>query len=130
MNDKDIPAGPQSGPLLGLGSSDGLGPGSEAARLVEYLKGYPRTDGTDAAIRVLSEQVVEIERLKADRDSWMQQASDRAQDALDLVAAERKHWRTMLSPQHVFRGSCPDAQNWHDRDPECPACRALGDWTA
>jgi hypothetical protein len=31
MNDKDIPAGQQSGPLLGLGSSDGLGPASEAS---------------------------------------------------------------------------------------------------
>lgn len=35
---------------------------SEAARLVEYLKGYPRSDGTDAAIRVLLEQAAEIER--------------------------------------------------------------------
>lgn len=32
----------------------------------------------------------EVERLRADRDSWAQQASDRAQDALDLVAAERE----------------------------------------
>lgn len=89
---------------------------------------YPDTNGR-ADLEPLYDQDA-IDRLTADRDSWMQQASDRAQDALDLVAAERKHWRTMLSPQHVFRGSCPDAQNWHDRDPECPACRALGDWTA
>ena len=46
------------------------------------------------------------------------------------VADERKHWRTLLSQQHVFRGSCPDAQNWHDRDPEGPACLALGEWRA
>lgn len=46
------------------------------------------------------------------------------------VAAERKHWRTLLSRQHVFNGSCPDAENWNDRDPECPACRALGEWRA
>ena len=32
----------------------------------------------------------EIERLHAEVDSWSQQASDRAQDALDLVAAERE----------------------------------------
>lgn len=34
----------------------------------------------------------EIERLSADRDSWAEQASDRAQDALNLVAAERERW--------------------------------------
>ena len=45
-----------------------------------------------------------------------------------LMAAERKHWRTLLSRQHVLNGSCPDAENWHARDPECPACRALGEW--
>ena len=65
MNDKDIPAGPQSGPLLGLGSSDGLGHGSEAARMVEYLKGYPHTDGVSDAIRVILAQAAEIERLRA-----------------------------------------------------------------
>lgn len=30
MNDKDTPASANTGPLLGLGSSDGLGPGAEA----------------------------------------------------------------------------------------------------
>ena len=84
---------------------DGLGPGSEAARLVEYLKGYPLTDGVSAAIRVLSEQVVEIERLTADRDSWMQQASDRAQDALDLVAAERERCAKMADEYATWGGS-------------------------
>lgn len=33
---------------------------------------------------------IEIRRLRADRDSWAQQAADRAKDALDLVAAERE----------------------------------------
>lgn len=46
------------------------------------------------------------------------------------VAAERERWRILLSRQHVFNGSCPDAKNWHDRDPRCPACRALGEWQA
>lgn len=32
----------------------------------------------------------DVEALTADRDSWAQQSSDRAQDAVDLVAAERK----------------------------------------
>lgn len=31
-----------------------------------------------------------IQNLRADRDSWADQASQRAQDALDLVAAERE----------------------------------------
>ena len=52
------------------------------------------------------------------------------EQAAQMVADERKHWRTLLSRQHLFKGSCPDAENWHDRDPECPACRALGEWRA
>lgn len=34
-----------------------------------------------------------IQNLRADRDSWADQASQRAQDALDLVAAERERLR-------------------------------------
>lgn len=40
-----------------------------------------------AALQVLAESV---RTLTADRDSWAEQASQRAQDALDLVAAERE----------------------------------------
>ena len=40
----------------------------------------------------VAEQAAEIERLVADRDSWMQQASERVADAVALVAAERERW--------------------------------------
>ena len=64
MNDKDIPAGPQSGPLLGLGSSEGLGPGSEAARLVELLRTRNgRADGFGLG-PVCDKAADEIERLR------------------------------------------------------------------
>jgi hypothetical protein len=44
----------------------------------------------------------EIERLRADRDSWAQQASDRAQDALDLVAAERERCAKVCEDSNTF----------------------------
>lgn len=60
---------------------------------------------------------------------WPKGAPHRAV-MLGDIGDERKRWRTLLSRAHVFNGSCPDAENWHDRDPECPACRALGSWRA
>lgn len=38
----------------------------------------------DEAIACLTDQAVEIERLRADRDSWEQQASDRVSDAVQF----------------------------------------------
>jgi len=50
----------------------------------------------------------EIERLRADRDSWAQQAADRAQDALDLVAAERERGAHALDGWRVLQALTPE----------------------
>ena len=49
-----------------------------------------------AAIQVLA---VAVRTLTADRDSWAEQASQRAQDALDLVAAERERWESAIGAE-------------------------------
>jgi hypothetical protein len=53
-------------------------------------------------------------------------------EALDAaVAAERDKWRILTDESsHIFNGGCPEHGKWNSRDPECPACVALGDWLA
>ena len=58
-----------------------------------------------AALQVLTEAV---RTLTADRDSWAEQASQRAQDALDLVAAERERWESAIGAEMPA-----DFKDWH-----------------
>lgn len=75
------------------------------------------TDGEVAMLRAWAEDyaaaqvAAATERLRADRDSWAQQASDRAEDALRIVAAERQRCANLCRkamPQPVANWS--DAQ--------------------
>ncbi len=72
-----------------------------------------------------------LEAAQADAASWAQQASDRAADAVQF-AAERDAAQNRLAValgevQHTYQGDCPDELDRNRRDPECPACRILGD---
>ena len=68
----------------------------ELQELVDFLRGLAKDHephGWPAVqMRQITALVDEIDRLRADRDSWAQQASDRTQDALDLMAAVRERW--------------------------------------
>lgn len=65
-------------------------PLSDQLGLVAKLRDPAQATNWGAADNLMNEAADEIERLRADRDSWAQQAADRAQDAIDLVAAERE----------------------------------------
>jgi hypothetical protein len=80
---------PKSDPPAKVATSDGLGPDPEAVRLVEYLKGYPRSDGIDAAIRLLSEQASDIAGMQA---LLKLQKSSYEREIEIEVAAERERW--------------------------------------
>lgn len=52
--------------------------------------------------------------IKADRDSWAQQASDRTQDAVDLVAAEReRHADALRCALDALDHCCDDTTGRH-----------------
>ena len=55
----------------------------------------------------------EIERLRAEVDSWSRQASDRAQDALDLVAAARDQMRAALVTAEAALADIGDRARWY-----------------
>jgi len=51
--------------------------------------------------------------------------------AAAAVAAERAKWRILTDESaHIYNGGCPEHGKWDSRDPNCPACVALGDWVA
>jgi len=56
----------------------------------------PESELVDALRRMLDDQVVENARLRADRDSWAQQADDRVKDCEQFIA-EIERLRTELA---------------------------------
>ena len=71
----------------------------------------------DAAQRAINESLMrakeEIEMLRADRDSWMQQASWRTQEALELVEAEHDSMRAQAA-RDVAEACCSVRQQISD----------------
>jgi hypothetical protein len=109
--------------------------------LVERLRKPATAPNWATADRWMMEAADEIERLRArlmncGGDNCMGRRCDAMtnwiteQAAEARVAAERERWRTLLVGPHLYEGDCPDGENWHSRDPDCPACAALGDWRA
>ena len=69
----------------------------EAWAAAQLAPGEGIEEGAARVAAVIEKSIAEATQdLRADRDSWIQQASDRAQDALDLVAAERERCARML----------------------------------
>jgi hypothetical protein len=91
---------PESDPPAKVATSDGLGPDPEAVRLVEYLKGYPRSDGIDAAILLLSEQASDIACLQA---LLKLQKSSYEREIEIEVAAERERCAKLCDPTNADR---------------------------
>lgn len=115
MSDDATPAADRGSEL-----SAQLGLAAEAARLVAYLETYPRSDGVDAAVRLIAWQSAEIERLRAklsevedDRKLWIRRA-DKTWHERFAVENERNRCatlcRAMMPAEGVIRRTLADLE--------------------
>lgn len=111
---------------------------TEGLSLVERLRRHAQSVAPSAMHSACCEAADEIERLRDDRDSWAQQASDRVADAVALVAAERERCRKLVEQcracdwrvddDGVWFTGCGHAWQFEDGGPAengtkwCPYC--------
>lgn len=86
-----------------------------------------------AALDEIERLTAEIARLTEERDAFRASSEIRGANGeamRALLAAEHERWMAALRLQHDYRGACPDDSQPTERDPNCPACRALIDFGA